>query len=217
MIKNIYEHKPASGGAPKQMVILLHGVGSNGQDLISLAPYYARFLPDAVFISPDAPFPYDMAPPGYDAYQWFSLQDRSFANRLEGVKAASPLLHDFMDRQLERYGIPPSKLVLMGFSQGTMTGLYAGPRYKNKIAGILGYSGALIWEEELPKDINVIPVHLVHGDEDEVVPFAAYHHAKEKLEKSGFRVSGHVSHGLGHSIDDGGITSGAAFLQAVLG
>ncbi len=59
------------------MVILLHGLGSNGQDLISLAPLWAQRIPDAVFVSPDAPFTCDMVPPGYpNAYQWFSLQDR---------------------------------------------------------------------------------------------------------------------------------------------
>lgn len=212
-IDNFYVFKPASGNKPKQLVILLHGVGSNGEDLISLAPYWAKYLPDAVFISPDAAFPYDMAPFGR---QWFSLQDRAYSKMLAGVQVVSPVIHAFIKEQLEEYGLPASKLALVGFSQGTMASLYAGPRYKEKIAGVLGYSGALIWEEETPKTINRAPVHLIHGEADEVVPVAAYHHAREKLEKSGFTVSGHVSQGLPHSIDEEGIKSGGEFLQAIL-
>lgn len=216
MIENFYEHKPKSGGAPKQIVILLHGVGSNGRDLISLAPYFAGAVPDAVFISPDAPYPYDQAPPGMDAYQWFPLYTRTFEGRLEGLKAAVPLVHDFMDAQLKRFNLPANKLALVGFSQGTMTSLYGGPRYKQKIAGILGYSGALIWEEEMPADINTPPVHLIHGDADEVLEVSSYHHAREKLEKSGFTVSGEIEQGLAHSINENGIENGAKFLQLVL-
>ncbi len=216
MIENFYEYKPKSGGAPKQLVILLHGVGSNGRDLVSLAPYFAGAVPDAVFISPDAPYPYDQAPPGMDAYQWFPLYTRTFEGRLEGLKAVAPLVHEFMDAQLKRFNLTADKLALVGFSQGTMTSLYVGPRYKQKIAGILGYSGALIWEEEVPKDISRVPVHLIHGDADEVVEVAAYHTAREKLEKSGFTVSGEIERGLAHSINENGIENGSKFLQSVL-
>ncbi len=216
-IDNFYEFQPASGGKPRQMVILLHGVGSNGEDLISLAPYFAQNLPDAVFISPDAPFAFDMAPPSYGAYQWFSLQERTFEKRLDGVRLAAPILHRFMDAQRERHAIPASGLALAGFSQGTMTGLYAGPGYREKIAGVLGYSGALIWGHEMAKVNHTFPVHLIHGDADDVVPVAAYHDAREKLEKSGFTVSGEIERGLPHSISQRGIGSGAAFLRSILG
>jgi phospholipase/carboxylesterase len=215
MIKNFYELQPQSG-KPKQMVILLHGVGSNGRDLISLAPYFQREVPQAVFISPDAPAPYDMAPPGFDAWQWFSLQERTYEKRLEGVQMVAPQVHLFIDEQLKKYDLPASKLALVGFSQGTMTSLYAGPRYKEKIAGVLGYSGALIWEKEIPATVHKIPVHIIHGDADDVVPVEAYHDAKKRLEETGFSVSGQVEQGLPHSINENGIESGAKFLKAVL-
>lgn len=215
MIKNFYELKPESG-SPEQMVILMHGVGSNGRDLISLAPYFQQVLPQAVFVSPDAPFPYDMAPPGYDAFQWFSLQERTYEKRLEGVQMVASIVHEFIDEQLKRYDLPALKLALAGFSQGTMTALYVGPRYKEKIAGVLGYSGALIWDEKIPETIHKIPAHIIHGDADEVVPVAAYHDAREKLEKAGFTVTGQVERGLSHSINESGIESGAKFLRSVL-
>lgn len=219
-ITNVYELGPASGDAPKQVVVLLHGLGSNGQDLISLAPYFAKDLPDAIFISPDAPFACDMVPLGYpNSYQWFSLQSRDPESMLAGAKTAEPILRAFIDEALKKYKVPADKLALVGFSQGTMMSLYTAPRYEQKLAGVLGYSGALIGEEGLiqdPDEYQKPPIHLIHGQADDVVPVAAYAHAKQALESAGFSVSGHATPGLTHSIDEAGIVSGAAFLAAGL-
>ena len=210
-ITNIYEHTPQK--SPTSMVILLHGLGSNGQDLISLAPYFAAQLPETVFVSPDAPLVCDMVPPGYpDSYQWFSLQDRDPDKVLAGVQAAAPILEAFIAEQLEKYSLSADKLALCGFSQGTMMSLYVGPRYQGKIAGVLGYSGAMVGEVGQ----NAIPVHLIHGEADDVVPVGAYHHAREVLEQKGFDVGGHTTPNLAHSIDEMGIQSGAKFLKSIL-
>lgn len=218
-INNVYERGPVSGGSPKQIVLLLHGLGSNGQDLISLAPYLAKNLPDAIFLSPDAPFACDMVPAGYpNSYQWFSLQSRDPKDMLEGVQNAQPILDDFIDEALEKYSLGADKLALVGFSQGTMTSLYCAPRYKDKVAGVLGYSGALIGEEGLiqdPDEHHKMPIRLIHGESDDVVPVMAYTHAREVLESAGFDVSGHTTSSLTHSIDEAGIDSGAAFLSEI--
>ncbi|MCB1531573.1 MAG: alpha/beta fold hydrolase [Alphaproteobacteria bacterium] len=215
-ITNIYDWGPASGTAPKQIVLLLHGLGSNGRDLISLAPYYAHALPDAVFVSPDAPFACDMVPPGYpDSYQWFSLQSRDPEAMLEGAQAAQPILNALIDQLLQQHNLPADQLALLGFSQGTMMSLYSAPRYSQKIAGVLGYSGALLGEGELAQAKSKPPIHLIHGEADDVVPVAAYAHAKQALEAAGFEISGHTAPGLTHSIDEAGIESGAAFLKEV--
>jgi phospholipase/carboxylesterase len=116
---------PASGGKPKQVVILAHGLGANGDDLIGLAPYYAQVLPDALFISPNAPFACDM---GGFGYQWFSYQDRAPGPVLAGVRAAAPILDAFIDRVLAETGLPDDKLALVGFSQGTMMSLFVSLR-----------------------------------------------------------------------------------------
>jgi len=214
MTLKTYTHSPKSGKKPDSMVILLHGLGANGADLIGLARYWEMALPNTVFVSPDAPFPCDMAPVGF---QWFSLQDWSSAAILEGVEEAAPVLNEYIDEMLAQYGLSDDKLALAGFSQGTMMSLYVGPRRKNKIAGVLGYSGALIGEESLGgPNIHKIPVHLIHGDVDMVVPVGAYQLAKTALESGGFTVSGGVTRGLAHSIDEDGIESGAAFLQRIL-
>ncbi|MCC7304990.1 MAG: phospholipase [Alphaproteobacteria bacterium] len=213
-ITNSYEFKAKSGGKPKQIVLLLHGLGADGRDLLGLAPEFTEELPDAVFVSPDAPFPCDMAPMGY---QWFTLQDWAFDSMLRGIKSAAPILEAFMDEQLKKYDLPASKMALVGFSQGTMMSLYVGPRYKEQIAGILGYSGALVEEwDGGSKPVHKVPVHLIHGEMDTVVPIAAYHMAREILKQKGFTVTGHTTSRLMHGIDGDGVESGREFLKAVL-
>ena len=218
-ITNTYEMGPASGGAPKQLILLLHGLGSNGQDLISLAPYYARAVPDAVFVSPDAPFACDMVPPGYpNSFQWFSLQSRDPAVMLAGIEKAAPILKTFMKEQLEKYNLTADKLALVGFSQGTMMSLYTAPRYEEQIAGVLGYSGALLGEEAIiqdPDEFKRPPIRLIHGEADDVVPVQSYAHAREVLKNAGFDVSGHTTPHLTHSIDEHGIESGCEFLKSI--
>jgi len=212
---NIYEHKPPEGTQAKQLVIFLHGLGADGRDLLGLAPMFAQALPEAVFVSPDAPFPCDMAPMGY---QWFSLREWTPESILRGVEETAPVLEDFIGQQLEKYNLPAERMALCGFSQGTMMSLYAGPRYPDKIAGILGYSGALVGGDgflEDPDEFHKMPVHLIHGEADNVVPVSAWHHAKETLEKAGFTVTGHTTPGLPHGIDEAGIQSGLEFLKSL--
>lgn len=206
--------EPASGGEAKQLVVLCHGVGADGHDLIGLAPYWAPALPDAKFVSPHAPFPCDMAPFGR---QWYSLQDRS-ADAIEaGTREAAPILDAFLDRQLADLGLDDTKLALVGFSQGTMMSLFVGPRRAKACAGILGYSGRLPAPESLPAEIrSKPPVFLIHGDADPIVPFESLELARAALDGAGVPVEAHSRPGLGHSIDEWGLQAGAQFLRRVL-
>jgi len=219
VIEKSYDVGPASGGDVKNIVVMLHGVGSNGQDLISLAPFWAEMLPDTLFVSPDAPFPCDMVPAGYpNSYQWFSLQSRDPHDMLKGVEGVAPIVETFLDAVLEKHGVAADKLALLGFSQGTMTSLYVGPRYSKKIAGVLGYSGALIGADgfkEDPEEFHKVPVHLTHGEADDVVPVEAYHAARAQLEDAGFTVTGGTTPNLTHGIDEAGIQSGGEFLKFI--
>ncbi len=206
---------PISGGNPKQLVIMLHGVGSDGEDLIGLAPYFQKVLPEAKFVSPNAPFAFDMAPTGY---QWFSLQDMSPAARLIGTQTAAPALDAYMDQQLAEAGLADDKLALVGFSQGTMMALYVGFRRARQMAGIIGYSGMLVGEELLAEDAkSKPPVLLVHGDADDVVPVDALPLAVTGLEAAGIAVKHHTCLGLGHGLDDMGVSLGMEFLGEVFG
>jgi phospholipase/carboxylesterase len=79
------------------------------------------------------------------------------------------------------------------------------------VAGILGYSGALLGDPG--QAAHRPPVHLIHGQMDTVVPIMAYYDARNRLEAAGYPVTGHVAPALGHSIDDTGLRTGAEFLQ----
>jgi phospholipase/carboxylesterase len=206
---------PASGGAAKQLVVLLHGLGADGNDLIDLASYWGRMLPDAAFVSPDAPFPCDMAPMGY---QWFSVQDRTPAALLSGVRMAAPALNAFIDAELARIGVATDRLALVGFSQGTMMSLYVAPRREPAVVGVVGYSGRLIAPELLAEEaVSRPPILLVHGEADEVVPFESMALAEQGLTAAGFTVSTQGRPWLGHGIDQEGLDHGGAFLKAAFG
>ena len=200
---------PASGGPARSMVILVHGYGSNGEDLIGLVPHWRDALPDTVFISPTAPQPCRDSPGGF---QWWPVWG---GDRLAGVRGAAPVLDDFIDAELAAHGLTEDRLALVGFSQGTMMSLHVAPRRKRQLAGVVGYSGMLIDAE--PDEIRTRPpILLVHGDADPMVPVAAFHRAEAALKDLGFDLATHVSPGLGHSIDLPGLKLGGAFLSKVL-
>ncbi|MGH7248170.1 MAG: alpha/beta hydrolase [Pseudomonadota bacterium] len=206
--------KPASGGKPKQLVVLLHGVGADGNDLLGLAPHWSQALPDTEFVSPHAPFPFDMAPSGR---QWFSLQDRSPASVLAGIQTAAPILDHFLDELLAARGLDESRMALVGFSQGTMMSLYCGLRRAKAPACIVGYSGALAGASLLAKEIRSRPpVLLVHGEDDPMVPFSALDAAVKPLTAAGVKVEALERPGLGHSIDEEGLQRGGQFLTTAL-
>lgn len=206
---------PADGQPARAQVILLHGYGADGNDLIGLAPYWARALPHVGFVSPHAPFPCEMAPHGR---QWFSLGDRSPESMLAGTRMAAQVIDGFIDDELKRHELTPDKLVLVGFSQGTMMSLFVGPRRTEQIAGIVGFSGRLIGPELLAAEIRTKPpVTLVHGAADEMVPVSSMDQAVAGLEAVGIETASEVRPGIGHSIDERGLQIGLEFLQRAIG
>ena len=206
--------EPASGRRARQLVILLHGLGADGDDLLGLAGMAGEALPDAAFVAPDAPQPCDMAPYGR---QWFSLIDWSPASLAAGVRAAAPSLDAFIDAQMAERGLPPSAVALIGFSQGTMMALHVAPRRPDALAAVVGFSGALVDPESLTADIRSRPpVLLVHGDADPVIPVMALTAARHALTEAGFPVDGYIRPGLQHGIDQQGLALGAQFLLRVL-
>jgi phospholipase/carboxylesterase len=199
----------------RKLVVLCHGLGADGNDLIGLAPEWATTLPDAAFVAPNAPFPCDGAPMGR---QWFALWDRSQAELERGVRMAEGILNHWLDGQLAARGLAPADCALMGFSQGAMTCLFAALRRPVPVACVLAYSGALLGAEKLAAELTAKPpVLLVHGEADPVVPVAASRAAETALRAAGVPVTARYVPGLPHGIDPGGITVGATFLSAHLG
>jgi len=206
--------EPKSGTA-KQLVVFLHGYGADGRDLIDIGKAWQQFLPDAAFVSPHAPEACAQAPVGR---QWFSLTFRDPGERWRGVNSAGPILEKFLDAELARRNLPPNRLALVGFSQGTMMSLHVGLRRAVAPGAIVGFSGMLVTQNDGPADTmageikSKPPVLLIHGDSDEVIPVQALLMAAQGLATLEVPVEWHISPGIGHGIDQEGLRQGGEFL-----
>ncbi len=207
--------EPRAGGAPRQLVVFLHGYGADGNDLIEIGRAWQGLMPHAAFVSPHAPEPCGQAPTGR---QWFSLTFRDPNERWLGANKAAPGLERFLDADLKRHNLPPSALALVGFSQGTMMALHLGLRRATPPLAIVGYSGLLVTPPDGNADAFAAeiksrpPVLLVHGDRDDLIPPQALFQASGGLASLGVPVEWHLSQGIGHGIDQEGLRHGGEFL-----
>ncbi len=209
----------AKSGAPKQLVVFLHGYGADGGDLIEIGRQWRAFLPDADFVAPHAPERCAMSPGGR---QWFPLTMRDPDERWRGVIAARPTLDAFIDAELERRGLDERSLALVGFSQGTMMALHAGLRRKIAPKAIVGYSGVLVTGraepgEEPLKHRAPPAVLLAHGEEDPLIPVEALFLSINLLGEMKIPAQWHLSAGLDHGIDNTGLMHGGLFLAQSFG
>ncbi|MEO3472462.1 prolyl oligopeptidase family serine peptidase [Roseomonas sp. CAU 1739] len=207
---------PANGGPPDALVVLVHGFGADGNDLIDLAAVWAEVLPGALFVAPHAPEPCDGVPYGR---QWFALWDRSATQLEAGVAGAASALGRFVAVEAGRLGLASDRVALMGFSQGAMTVLETGLcGALPEAACILAYSGGMIGADRLAERLAASPaVLLVHGEADEVVPVAASRMAEAALRQAGVPVRALYRPGLGHGLDEVGLAAGAEVLRGLLG
>lgn len=204
--------KPRSGAPPKKIVLLLHGFGSSGTDMISLAPQWQEALPDTLFLAPHAPQRCGMMGAGY---QWWGLSGFAPSALAAGAASAAPAIDAFIDRKLAQYGLAEADLALVGFSQGTMMALHIGLRRPRAVAAVVGYSGMLAGTMGLAsEDLAKPPVLLVHGTADPVVPIAALHMSESELKRLGVEVTTHISYGVTHSVDPVGLRLGRDFVAA---
>lgn len=204
------------GRAPRQLVVFLHGYGADGNDLIAIGQQWQSLLPDALFVAPHAPQACAQAPVGR---QWFALDLRDEEELWRGVNQAAPMLDTFLDAELARQGLGADRLALVGFSQGTMLALHVGLR--RRVAGVVGYSGVLVGARHLAKAAKApgssSPTLLVHGSQDDLIPAEALFVTAEELAKAGVPCQWHLSVGVGHGIDAGGLTHGGLFLAQCFG
>ena len=200
---------PPARGTATHLVVLCHGYGADGNDLIGLAPHWQRALPTVAFVAPNAP----ERCPGSPGYQWFPISRLDPGEVTKGVEAAAPALDAFLDAELARLELPGDRLALVGFSQGTMLSLQVGLRRAVKPAAIVGYSGMLAGAETQPKlGPDAPPILLAHGDADPMIPANALFLSAGALGRAGANVQWHLSPGLGHSIDEAGLALGGTFL-----
>lgn len=201
---------PPQRGSATHLIVLCHGYGADGNDLIGLAPHWQRDLPTAAFVAPNAPERCAGSPSGF---QWFPISRLDPGEMQRGVEAAAGALDAFVDAELARLELPPERLALVGFSQGTMMALQVGLRRLVKPAAIVGYSGMLargVALDALPPDTP--PILMVHGDADQMIPAQAMLASAMMLGEAGAAVQWHIAPGIGHGIDPVGLDMGGTFL-----
>jgi phospholipase/carboxylesterase len=202
---------PPVRGQATHLVVLCHGYGADGNDLIGLAPHWQRLMPTTAFVAPNAPERCAGAPTGY---QWFPISRIDPSEMQRGVESAAGLLGAFLDAELARLELPADRLALVGFSQGTMMSLHVGLSRTHKPAAIVGFSGLLAGSGAglgaLGADTP--PILLIHGDADPMIPVEAMLASAATLGAAGAAVQWHISPGLGHSIDETGLEMAGAFL-----
>lgn len=208
-----FARRAATSGKARSIVVFVHGYGADGADLLGLADLLSPHLPDTMFYAPDAP----QACSGNSfGYQWFPipwLDGSSEAAAAAGLADAAGALNAFLDACLAEADLTDADLALVGFSQGAMISLHIAPRRPQAIAAVVAISGRLLQPDALAREMTVkVPVLLVHGDQDTVVPFESLKAAGDVLVENGFQTFGHVMRGTGHGIANDGLSASLGFL-----
>ena len=211
--------KEPQSGDKRSAVVFLHGYGANGADLLGLADPLADHLPDTLFVAPDAPENCAGSPFGY---QWFPIpwiDGSSEEESSRGMQQAVEDLNAFLDALMVDEDLLPEQVCLFGFSQGAMMSLHVAPRREDPVAGIVAFSGRLLEPELLADEVqSSMPILLVHGDQDDVVPVQSLPQAVEALQNAGFSdVYAHVMKGTAHGIAPDGLSVALAFIRDQLG
>ena len=211
--------KEPQSGDTRSAVVFLHGYGANGADLLGLADPLADHLPDTLFVAPDAPENCAGSPFGY---QWFPIpwiDGSSEEESSRGMQQAVEDLNAFLDALMVDEDLLPEQVCLFGFAQGTMMSLHVAPRREDPVAGIVAFSGRLLEPELLADELQSrMPILLVHGDQDDVVPVQSLPQAAEALQNAGFSdVYAHVMKGTAHGIAPDGLSVALAFIRDQLG
>jgi len=202
---------PLSEKTPEQIIVLCHGYGGDGKDISSLAINWRRFLPDAVFLCPNAPEICSINPSGY---QWFDLSSENENLILEKSLIAEKKLDKYLDEALEKFQLKTDKLAIVGFSQGCMIGIQVALKKKKQIGCMIGYSGKIISKKHLSTNINSKPnFFLMHGSNDTIVSPTHLLEAKEFLRNQGLKIKSKLFKNCEHRIPVEGSSLGLAFLK----
>jgi len=202
---------PLSKNKPRLAIVLCHGYGGDGKDISALAINWQRFLPDAIFLCPNAPEICSINPQGY---QWFDLSSEKEEIIFEKSLAAEEKLNIFLDQVLNNHQLETKNLALVGFSQGCMISIQTGIKKKEQINSLVGYSGKIINKEHLSDNINSKPkIFLMHGENDTIVSPTHLLEAKEYLKKQGINVKTKMFKNCEHRIPVEGSSLGLGFLK----
>lgn len=197
----------------RSLVVLLHGVGASGADLEPLGALLKAALPGTVFVSPDAPEPFD---DDGSRHQWFSLTGVTASDRPQRVAAARAGFDRTVTEALDRHGFDGrlDRVALVGFSQGATMTLDAVATGRWPVAGAVAFSGRLSSPEPLAP-APLTPVLIVHGEEDGVVPVTETFHAAAVLQGLGVALQTLVLPNIGHAIAPAAAALAGTFLERV--
>jgi len=210
-ILNLTSIPPLSKNKPRQAIVLCHGYGGSGQDISTLAINWQRFLPDTIFLCPNAPEICTVNPQGY---QWFDLTSEKEEVILEKSLVAEEKLNTFIDQILNNFQLEPNNLALVGFSQGCMMSIQIALKKKKQISCLIGYSGKVINQKHLSDNIHSKPkIFLMHGANDTLVPPTHLLEAKEYLVKHGLKIKTKMFKDCEHRIPVEGVSLGLGFLK----
>ena len=202
---------PLSKNKPQQVIVLCHGYGGDGKDISTLAINWQRFLPDAIFLCPNAPEICAVNPQGY---QWFDLSSDKEELILEKSLIVEEKLNTFIDQILNNFQLEPNNLALVGFSQGCMMSIQIALKKKKQISCLIGYSGKVINQKHLSDNIHSKPkIFLMHGANDTLVPPTHLLEAKEYLVKHGLKIKTKMFKDCEHRIPVEGVSLGLGFLK----
>ncbi len=205
--------KPDSDKEIKNIVVLLHGYGGDGNDIAQVTLNWKRFLPNTLFVCPNAPEICSVNPSGY---QWFDLSQDNEEYIINKSKKNEIILKKFLNEIKEKFSLPNSKICLSGFSQGCMMSINVGLSSDEKFSGILGFSGKIISKTELSKRIIHKPeILLIHGENDDIVPCVKSLEAKDFLERNKVSVKLEIIKNCGHHIPIEASSIGLKFIKKI--
>ena len=210
-ILDVTSVSPLSKNKPRQAIVLCHGYGGDGKNISTLAINWQRFLPDAIFLCPNAP---EVCTDNPQGYQWFDMTSEKEEMMFEKSLAAEEKLNTFLDQVVNNFQLESSNLALVGFSQGCMMSIQAGLKRKEQINCIIGYSGKVINQKHLLENINSKPkIFLMHGANDTIVSPTHLLEAKAYLKKCGLKIKTKLFKNCEHNISVEGTSLGLAFLK----
>ena len=202
---------PSSKSSPKNAVILCHGYGGDGNDISILANYWKTFLPDTLFVCPDAPEVCKVNPTGF---QWFDLMDQTDDEILSKSLIAENKLDNFINEIINQNKLSFKDIALVGFSQGCMISLQTALKKKDQINCLIGYSGKILNIKHLNQNINSKPeIFLMHGDKDAVVPVNFLLEAKDFFSQNSYKIQTKIFNNCEHRIPTEGSSLGLEFLK----
>ena len=190
--------KPDEGNKINNAIMLFHGYGGDGKDISALTYNWKRFLPNTVFLCPDAPEKCSINPSGF---QWFDLTKDDPKYIVDQLLKAERVIHQFIKEAKELYKLNNSKICLSGFSQGCMMAINIGLTSDENFNCVIGFSGKIIDKENLSKRISSkTKMLLLHGELDTIVPSTNLLEAKDFLLRNKIEVETNMISDCDHHI-----------------